>query len=79
MGTSKTAKAKHEFLDYVFYKAKEENRQLDYNSLITEFCIRFNSTAKTAKEYISLYKNIGRIKIVDNLIIQNEKTNSDFD
>lgn len=54
MGTRLSRQEKHEWLLNCIRKAKEAGREIDEEKLIKEFCKKFFSTRRTAKEMIGL-------------------------
>ena len=69
MGTRKTAESKMAYIQAVIYKANQEGIVINEEQLISDFCLRFYSTIKTAKDYIQVFINGQKIKrTIDGLV-----------
>ena len=65
MGTNKTRHLKIEWLEDTilsFFKSKK-NEAISKDKLIAQFCLKFNSTERTAKEMLKIFVSLGIIKI----------------
>lgn len=57
-----------------FQVAAEQDKIIDKEKLIANFCIELSSTRKTALELIKLFEHAGKIKVIGNEILSTRLT-----
>ncbi len=68
MGTAKTARRKHEWMNTKLLQARQSETELDEEELIGNFCISLIATRKTAIELLQNFESAGIIKRVEGKI-----------
>jgi hypothetical protein len=74
---NKRARKVEWFLETVrLFFAENKEKVIDKDKLISEFCLVFNSTERTAKEILKILEDTEQIKTIDKkyIINQNEQT-----
>lgn len=61
--TNKTRRAKQEWFEIRFLKAKREKATIDGEKMLGRFAIECFSTRRTGKEILKAYEDVGFIKI----------------
>ena len=69
MGTNKTRRAKQEWFDMAFGKAKSKDLILNKEKLLASFCLACATERRTGLEILKLHETLENIKIEGNEII----------
>ena len=73
MGTATTAEIKRNWFIKRFQKAKERGISLSRSKIVAEFCLKFYSSDRLGKEFLTHFRDAGMILIKnDEIMFKNE-------